>query len=158
MSTSSTPVTKWEPSSVKIHNPTLLRTDNYAIWRLEAQIHLDNADVWELVSGIEVKPENADPHDNWKRKNKQARSLLVRLVSDEYRGLIGGEASSAGAWKDLEDTLDRKNVTSTIHPVNAVFDMKKEESTSWTAHIAEFESKWTIVNTKVADSTRDSEA
>ena len=98
-SSSSSPVIiKWESPSIKIHNPTLLRTDNYAIWRLEAQIHLDNADVWELVSGEEKKPDE-DTHTNWKRKNKQAQALLMMFVSDEYKGVIGNYASSHDAWK-----------------------------------------------------------
>ena len=157
MSPSAPPVIKWEPTSIKIHNPTLLRTDNYAMWRLEAQIHLDNADVWELVFGEKVKP-TSNSHDNWKRKNKQSRSLLIQLVSDEYKGMIGNHASSHDAWKALEDTLDRKNITATIHPVNAIFDMKKEESTPWNSHITEFESRWTVVNSKVSASTTESES
>jgi len=44
-STSSTTLC-WEPGSIKIQSPTLLRTDNYALWRVEAQIHLDNAGVY----------------------------------------------------------------------------------------------------------------
>jgi len=147
--------TRWEPTSIKIYNPTLLRTDNYLIWRLEAQIHLDNIDVWELVSGAEVKP-TTDTHDNWKRKNRQALSLLIQMVTDEYKGLIGNNNSSASAWKILEDTLDRKSVTSTIYPVNQVFDMKKTDAKSWTEHIAEFESRWTNVNSKVSTATTTS--
>jgi len=147
-STSITITHRWEPTSIKIYNPILLRIDNYMIWRLEVQIHLDNIDVWELVSGAEVKP-TTNIHDNWKRKNRQALSLLIQMVSDEYKGLIGNNTSSASAWKILEDTLDRKSVTSTIYPVNQVFDMKKSDAKSWSEHIAEFESRWTSVNSKV---------
>ena len=153
---SSSSVPKWEPSSIQIHNPTLLRTDNYAIWRLEAQIHLDNADVWEVVSGVEAKPTAEDPHDNWKRKNRQARALLIQLVSDEYKGTIGNHASAPDAWKSLEDTLDRRNITSTMHLVNAILDMKKEDSTSWSSHIEGFESRWSIVNAKVSTASSTS--
>jgi len=153
--TSTTIAHRWEPTSIKIYNPTLLRTDNYMIWRLEAQIHLDNIDVWELVSGAEVKP-TTDIHDNWKRKNRQALSLLIQMVSDEYKGLIGNNISSASAWKILEDTLDRKSVTSTIYPVNQVFDMKKTDAKSWSEHITEFESRWTNVNSKVSTATTTS--
>ena len=98
---------RWKPPSIKIFNPTLLRTENYAVWRLEAEIH---ADVWELVSGLEVRP-TPNHHDNWKRKNRQARSLLLALVFDEYEGLIGNNKNASEAWKVLEDTLDRKSVS-----------------------------------------------
>jgi len=88
---------RWELPSIKILNPTLLRTENYAVWRLEAVIHLDNVDVWEMVSGSEPKP-TTDPHDNWKRKNRQARSLLIALVSGEYKNLIGNHEHASAAW------------------------------------------------------------
>ena len=151
-SVSSNSAVKWEPTSIQIFNPTLLRTDNYAIWCLEAQIYLDSADVWELVSGLEVKP-TTDTFDNWKRKNKQARSLLIQLVSDEYKGTTGNHASSHDAWKSLEDTLDRKKVASTIHLVNAIFDLKKKGNTSWDSQIKDFESRWNVVNTKISTAT-----
>jgi len=148
---------RWELPSIKILNPTLLRTENYAVWRLEAVIHLDNADVWEVVSGSEPKP-TTDPHDNWKRKNRQARSLLIALVTSEYKNLIGTHENASEAWKVLENTLDRKSVSSTIYPINQVLYMQKDESKTWNEHIAEFESRWTNANSKVATTTTDSKA
>jgi len=148
-SSRSTTMDRWKPTPIEIYNPTLLRTDNYVTWRLEAQIHLDNADVWEVVSGVEIKPTN-DIHDNWKRKNCLGRSLLLQLVSDVYKGTIYNNKSSADAWKILEDTLDRKP---TMHRVNQILDMKKDESKSWNEHIAEFELRWAHVNLKVSTAT-----
>ena len=137
---STTIPTHWESTSIEIYNSTLLRTNNYLIWRLEAQIHLDNIDVWELVSGAEVKP-TTNTHDNWKQKNRQARSVSIQMLTDEYKGLIGNKNSSASAWNISEDTIDRKSVTSTIYLVNQVFDINKTDAKSWTEHIAEFESR-----------------
>jgi len=146
---------RWELPSIKILNPTLLHTENYAIWRLEAIIHLDNADVWEVVSGSEPKP-TTDPHDNWKRKNRQARSLLIALVSGKYKNLIGNYEHTSAAWKALENTLDRKSVSSTIYPIYQVLYMQKDEYKTWNKYITEFESRWTNANSKVATATKDS--
>jgi len=118
---------RWELPSIKILNPTLLRIENYAVWRLETVIHLDNEGVWEVVSGSEPKP-TTDPHGNWKRKNRQAQSLLIALVSGEYKNLIGNHEHASAAWKALENTLDRKSVSSTIYPINQVLYMQKDES------------------------------
>ncbi|KAF8419630.1 hypothetical protein BGX38DRAFT_1145243 [Terfezia claveryi] len=82
---------------------------------------------------------------NWKRKKRQARSLLVQLVSEEFKGTIGIHESSADAWNILQDTLGGKNVTSVIIAINNIFDMKKEPSKSWQEHIIVFEALWNIV-------------
>jgi len=148
---------RWEPGSIKIQSPTLLRTDNYALWCLEAQIHLDNAGVWSVVNGTDTKP-TTDTHENWKRKNNQARALLIQLVTDEYKGIIGNHESSKDAWDLLENTLDHKNVTSTIHPVSAVFDFKKDPSTTWNEHIAQYESRYTTVTSKLSTITTTDKA
>ena len=68
ITSTTTTIPWWEASSMKIQSPTLLRTDNYALWRLEAQIHLENAGVWGVVNGSDTKP-TTDIHDNWSRKN-----------------------------------------------------------------------------------------
>ena len=110
-----------------------------------------------MVSGSEPKP-TTDPHDNWKRKNRQARSLLIALVSGEYKNLIGNYEHASAACKALENTLNRKSVSSTIYPINQVLYMQKDESKTWNEHITEFESRWTNANSKVATATKDSKA
>lgn len=142
-----------EPGSVKIQSPTLLHIDNYALWWLEAQIHLNNAGVWTVVNGSEAQPIADDPHDNWKRKNNQVRALLIQLVTDKYKGIVSNYKSSKEAWDLLENTLDHKSVTSMIHPVSVVFDFKKDSSTSWNEHITQFETHFTTVTTKLSTVT-----
>ena len=108
-SSSSTAVPRWEPGPSKISNLFLLRSDNYPLWRLETLIHLEIVDVWGVVSGLEPQPLVDHHHFNWKRANNQARSLLIQLVSDEFKGIIGNHPDSADAWKVIEDTLDRRS-------------------------------------------------
>ena len=122
-------ISRWDPGPSKISNPVLLRSDNYPLWRLETVIHLTTANVWDVVSGSNTAPQ-IDYHHNWKRANNQARSLLIQLVSEEFKGIIGNHENSADAWKAIEDTLDRRSVTSTIHPINQIFDYKKSASSS----------------------------
>ena len=150
LATSTAPaVPRWEAGSIKINDPIKLRSDNYPIWRMEAEVHLINAGVWKVVDGTDPQP-TTDTHDNWARKNAQARALLMQLVTEDFKPIIGNNPSASTAWTLLEDTLDRKNVTSTIHPVNTLFDYKKDEAKSWQEHVSEFESLLTIVNSKVA--------
>ncbi|KAF8456004.1 hypothetical protein BGX38DRAFT_1266881 [Terfezia claveryi] len=116
--TSATP--RWEPDSIKIQSPTLLRTENYALWRLEAQIHLNNAGVWSVVNGCDTKPTVEDPLEIMN---------LLRML-----GIF---------------SLDHKNVTSTIHHVSSVFNFKKDPSATWNKCVAQFESLYTTVTFKL---------
>ena len=97
-----------------------------------------------------------DYYNSWKRANNQARLLLIQLVFEEFKGIIGNHPNSADAWKVIQDTLDRRSVTSTIHPINQIFDFKKSASSSWNEYIMEFETLWTAVNTKTSAANRNS--
>ena len=45
-------------------------------------------------------------------------------------------------WKNIEDTYDRKNVTSNFHSLNALLSLAIDNSTSIYDHIQEFESRF----------------
>ena len=71
-------------------------------------------------------------------------------MSEEFKGIISNNLNAVDSWKTLETTLDSRSVTSTIHPINQIFDLKKSTTSSWNEHIIEFETLWTAVNTKTS--------
>lgn len=157
--TTPAPVKEWVAPNIKISNPYYLTNENYAVWCKRAKVHLRNAGVWGVVIGTEPKPTGDDPYDNWTRKNYHALDLLIQMVSeDTFITQIGDAETASGAWKDLENMLDRKNVTSVMHPINALLDLKKDESTTWQAHIADFEARWNTIVTKVSSADSSSKA
>ena len=88
-STSTLPTTKacnvkdkWEPTTMKFNNlPLLEGTDNYQSWAQVARTILDSFEVFDITMGLETKPSESDPHQNWTRKQQQARAALFSLMS-----------------------------------------------------------------------------
>ena len=77
-------IERWTNSGTKLQNVLVLSDEsNYHQWSSAAKVYLDDAEVWELVDGIEPKPD-VDPHSNWARKNKAARVILMQLVAPAH--------------------------------------------------------------------------
>ena len=126
------------------------------MWKNSATIFLDALGIWAVISGTEKKPE-VDYHENWSRKNKYARMILLTLISEEFQPIIGQSEDASQAWKDLEDTLDRRNVLSTFHTLNALLSLQKSESTTLTAHLHSYEQSWNRLVEKVGGAGQDDE-
>ena len=141
---------------MKIPDTTKLTSSNYSVWKNSAKIFLTALGVWGVTSGTEKKPE-VDYHENWSRKNNYARMILVTLVSEEFQPIIRQSDDASKAWKDLEDTLDRRNVLSTFHTLNALLYIQKSESTTVTAHLHSYEQNWNRLVEKVGRASEDDE-
>ena len=148
-STSSAPATKacnvkdkWEPSTMKFTNlPLLEGTDNYRSWAQVTLMVLDTYEVFDLIMGIEIKPTESDTHQNWIRKQRQARAALFQLMSPQCMHHVDRNLDAHTIWKNIEDTYDRKNLTSNLHSLNAQLSLAIDNSTSIRDHIQEFESR-----------------
>ena len=103
-----------------------------------------------------MKPE-VDYHENWSRKNKYARMILLTLITKEFQPIIGQSEDASQAWKDLEDTLYRRNVLLTFHTLNALLSLQKSESTTLTAHLHSYEQSWNRLVEKVGGAGQDDE-
>ena len=150
------PPAQWQPSNIEIPDATKLTSSNYSVWKNSAKIILDALGVWGVTSGTEKKPE-VDHHENWSRKNKYARMILLTLISEEFQLIIGQSEDASKAWKDLEDTLDCRNVLSAFHALNALLSMQKSESTAITAHLHSYEQNWNRLVEKVGATTQGDE-
>ena len=148
---------RWEYAGTKFQGALILSDDtSYHQWRSTAQVYLDQAEVWELVQGEELKPD-IDPHNNWLRKNKAAKVILMQLVAPTLSGLVASSDTATQAWKSLEDKYDRKNVTSTFHTLNTCLSLTKDD-TSMHAHISKFEEHFIRIEQKASIATDDSPA
>ena len=68
--------------------------------------------------------------------------ILVTLISEEFQPIIGQSEDASKAWKNLEDTLDRRNVISTFHTLNSLHS---------------YEQNWNRLVEKVGGATQDDE-
>ena len=56
-------------------------------------------------------------------------------------------------WKNIEDTYDRKNVTSNFHSLNTLLSLAMDNSTSIRDYIQEFESRFLCLQQCINEST-----
>lgn len=138
----------WTQPSPKFNNPTILDDSNYLKWAAETRILLESCDVFEVVDGTESKPET-DHYKNWIRKDRFAKGQLMSLVCSEKRDIITNAQTAHEAWKELQNQLDRKNVSSVFSTFNTLLDFTKDPSDTIRDHINKFESAFSRVVDKV---------
>ena len=136
-STSTSPTTKacnvkdkWEPTTMKFTNlPLLEGTDNYRSWAQVALTVLNSYELFDITTGLETKPSESDPHQNWTWKQQQARAALFSLMSPQCIHHVDRNLDAYTIWKNIEDTYDRKNITSNFDSLNAVLSLVRDNST-----------------------------
>ena len=105
-----------------------LNENNYRSWSQVIESHLDDQDLWELVKGLDLKPErpsNPTPSaptaqavleqvtaatadyekklEEWTKKAKKARKLIISTISASVLTYVEGERNPAEMWKILEE-------------------------------------------------------
>jgi len=110
-----------------------LSESNYRSWSQVVESHLDDQDLWEVVKGIEKRPERpAIPTTStettetpqpakttaeyeqeleaWNKKVKRARKLIISTVSPSVMTYVEGTKDPAEMWKILEDRYRPKTM------------------------------------------------
>src|SRR5271169_2216091 len=109
-----------------------LSESNYRSWSQVVESHLDDQDLWEVVKGIEKRPErpaipatSTETTDTaqqatmttaeyeqeleaWNRKTKRARKLIVSTISPSVMTYVEGTKDPAEMWKILEERYKPK--------------------------------------------------
>jgi len=88
-----------------------LREGNYPVWKWNCQALLEEAEVWEIVTGTAAKPvkvgDGPEPPVKdvklWDTKDKKARRIIGFTVIDELQGPVREAQSAKQAWDELEE-------------------------------------------------------
>src|SRR5271169_6150874 len=112
-----------EPKSYSIEK---LNESNYRSWSQVVESHLDDQDLWEVVKGIEKKPEHPvtpttststsqttgptaaetaeyeTKLETWTKKAKKARKLIISTISPSVMTYVEGTKDPAEMWAILE--------------------------------------------------------
>src|SRR5271167_2469478 len=111
-----------EPKSYSIEK---LNESNYRSWSQVVESHLDDQDLWEVVKGIDKKPERpstpttststsqtTEPTaamkeyetklETWTKKAKKARKMIISTISPSVMTYVEGTKDPAEMWTILE--------------------------------------------------------
>src|SRR5271154_5048037 len=112
-----------EPKSYSIEK---LNESNYRSWSQVIESHLDDQDLWGVVTGTEKQPlppalpvgsqtdDEAQAHstamaeydtrmEEWSKRTKKARKLIISTISPSVMIYVEGKRDPAEMWKILED-------------------------------------------------------
>ena len=90
---------QWAIPNFKLPNITLLDNTNYHVWDPEGATHLDTANVWKVINGMEIKPATTDAvaTANYLLKQKYGKFLLHSMVSQDKKTIITQTATATEA-------------------------------------------------------------
>src|SRR5271169_4863052 len=134
-----------EPKSYSIEK---LNESNYRSWSQVVESHLDDQDLWEVVKGIEKKPEHPvtpttststsqttgptaaetaeyeTKLETWTKKAKKARKLIISTISPSVMTYVEGTKDPAEMWTILEGRYKPKTRV-TLHQLQRQFNTMK---------------------------------
>ena len=90
-----------------------LTADNYHNWKFSIKMMLIGRDLWEIVEGSEVLPEeatNKQAQEFRKRVNK-ALSLICLSVSDNLQIYVRNAKTGKEAWDSLQNHFEEKTLS-----------------------------------------------
>lgn len=75
-----------------------LSNTNYSRWKYEITDILKAKELWEIVTGEEAKPTDADLLKKWNKKNSQAKSTITQTLDDVTFNHVCDCDSAKGIW------------------------------------------------------------
>ena len=86
-----------------------LTRHNYDTWAIQMECILTIAQLWEIVTGDEPKPdddgENSVVVDQWVKRDKEARARMLLAITATELKQIKGEVTSHNIWMKLQTTF-----------------------------------------------------
>ena len=98
---------------VPVFRAAKLTSENYHHWKFNIKMMLIGRDLWEIVEGSEVLPEeatNKQTQEFRKRVNK-ALSLICLAVSDNLQIYVRNAKSGKEAWDSLQNHFEEKTLS-----------------------------------------------
>ena len=94
-----------------------LTTDNYHSWKYSMKLFLMGKGLWDIVSGDETLPEEADENAK-KNFNKRANLALLAAKLNVTKGVqiyAQSEKTAKNAWDKSAARLEKKSLSATIN-------------------------------------------
>ena len=88
-----------------------LNGDNYHAWKFNLRMLLIGKDLWDIVSGDEVLPEEATPamRNAFRKRDNRALSTIGLAINSDLQIYVRGTKSSKEAWDALASHFEEKS-------------------------------------------------
>src|SRR5271169_4816432 len=100
---------------------------NYRTWKFSMKMVLQARDLWEVVSGEEVKPEEEKAAQAWDRKARKALATIALALSAAEKEHIIECTTPKAAWDILEKLYEGKGRNRKFMLLQELFRMSMED-------------------------------
>lgn len=121
-----------------------LNNENFDSWKLEVEFLLVREGLWKFIEPG-VKPEAAADGSNavaliaWDEGDQKARATIGLLLSRNQHGLIRNTKTAKEVWVNLKKQHEKKSLTSKVHLLKRICDLKFNDGDDIVEHLLEFE-------------------
>jgi gag-polypeptide of LTR copia-type/Domain of unknown function (DUF4219)/Zinc knuckle len=126
---------------------------NYRTWKFSMRMVLQARDLWEVVSGEEVKPEEAKAALAWEKKARKALATIALTLSAAEKEHIIECTAPKAAWDILEKLYEGKGRNRKFMLLQELFRMSMEggKMDSYLRAVREKMSELSTVGLKLED-------
>src|SRR5271170_3950289 len=140
-----TPNTNTELETYKVE--PLKGSANYRTWKFSMRMVLQARDLWEVVSGEEVKPETEKAAQAWDKKARKALAVIALAMTGEEKENIIECTTPKEAWDSLEKLYEGKGRNRKFMLLHELFHLSVERKETMDAYLRAVREKMSELST-----------
>ena len=114
---------------------TPLNEKNYATWKIQLKMALIRDDLWSIVDGSEVAPNDADALTKFNKRKDKALSIIVLGVESKLLYLLGDPNDPVQVWKSLQDIFQKKSWSNKFRLKKQLYSMRLKPNDNLQDHL-----------------------
>ena len=119
-----------------------LTRENYHKWKFNAKMVLIGKDLYDIVTGDEIMPEEATEanrkrREEFRKRDNRALSTICLAISEDLQIYVRNAKSSKEAWDSLANTFEEKTLSKIILNRRKLYSLRMTENKSMTEHLNE---------------------
>jgi hypothetical protein len=116
---------------------TKLTRENYSLWVVKMKLILQSLDLWDVVSGAEAQPADADLKIKWLLKDSKAKVYICLAVVDSILPTVSSLNTSKEVWSQLEAIYRPKTLLNRIILRKQLLGLRMEEGGDLASHLTQ---------------------
>lgn len=128
--------------SVKSDSVKVFKFDgtDYEIWAKAMGFHLEVAGLWDVVVGLDPRPDDPEDFEEWKALNNKACNIIFNaLTRDQQKNVVICEEASE-MWTTLSEIYARKSMVNQAHLIQEYEDFHMKRGVTMQRYISELKS------------------
>ena len=113
---------------------------DYEIWSKAMGFYLDGAGLWEVVNGVDNRPEDPEELEEWRLVNTKACNVLFSALTREQQKNVVNCDLASEMWRTLGEIYARKSMINQAHLIQEYEDYHMKKGTTMMKYISDIRS------------------